>query len=110
MRKSLIAGALAVAATVGLATPAFAINSAACWPDNGQLAIKYVPFYDPETQCYVNAGEVTTSLPGAFWLRAGNNDGWVDIRWKDGQVYRSTFYRGNSYNYSDSDIIRVHIN
>lgn len=96
IRKVAIASALAVAATIGLASPAFAINSVQCeFGPKGQLRFGWWDGFSERGACYVNAGTTGASINNVMNFAAGNNSGWFRYEYSDGNRYTSTFRHGD---------------
>jgi hypothetical protein len=108
VRKILISGAVAIAATVGLAAPAFAIDPTDC-RSSDQLKISYYPWGQPHDQCFVNAGSINTTLPGAVNISPGNNDGDVEFVDVDGTKRWTPFSRWQSKPLNGVKITKVTI-
>lgn len=96
MRKTLIAATLAAITTLGLAAPAFAIDRAPCWPENGQTKLSYRVGTSPATECFVNAGSVSVNMPGIYVVKGGNNNGNVEFIDNDGTTRFRPFSRGET--------------
>jgi hypothetical protein len=106
--KTLAAVGLATAATLGLAAPAFAINTAPC-RGNGETALGYRILTDRVYECFVNAGSMNVGLNGIDFLGAGNNSGNIEFIDTDGTPRWRPFERGQKYNFAPVRVTRITI-
>lgn len=94
VRRLITATVAAVAATVGLAAPAFAIDEVSCVRLGSWLRISYEG--GRLTKCYANAGATNVNLANAGYWTAGNNSGWISYAQSDGQGKWLNFKHGES--------------
>ena len=109
IRRMLIAGAMAVAATLGLAAPAFAITQTECDPDTGWLKIYYVKNGVGDRACFANAGSMNTNFPNGFRVSSGNNAGNVEFIDTDGVRRYRPFGRWETHDFLYLTIVKVTI-
>ncbi|MDT7786221.1 MAG: Beta/Gamma crystallin [Pseudonocardiales bacterium] len=106
--KSLAVIGLATAATLGMAAPAFAINTAPC-RGNGETSLGYRILTDRVYECFVNAGSMNVNISGIDFLGGGNNDGNIEFIDTDGTPRWRPFERGQKYNFPAVRVTKITI-
>lgn len=98
IRRITVAGLAAVAATVGLASPAFAIAEADCRLSNEFVRITVArPGGATAERCYANAGSKDVSITSSLRVYGGNNDGNVEyVENVTGTPRWTPFFRGQT--------------